>query len=1805
MKKLFFLFISMAVCTIVFSQTPVSGNITVNTTWSDPVYVVTGDVTVDPGITLTISSGVIVTFDNSRSLNTYGTINATNVTFTSSNGVPSIGDWNYIRFYTGSSSTFSGCNIEYGDYLDVAAGAVLNINSSSIIEKMYYYGIYNLGTVNLTNSTIDLTGYVSYGYGIYTSGSSVTNLNTVTVSNCLYGVYIFSEGSDVDFTNSIFSSNEWPVYVRYLGDITTGAGNNFIGNTRDAFYVYPNVMSKNWTMPYVNVPWYFRSYLQVNNTYTLTIEEENILKFTSSDGPRIYGKLVANAGIGQSIYFTSDLDDNWGGDTNGDGAATAPVYSSWQGVQFFDNSDNTSVMRRCQIRYAGQGNIGGISLYDAGPTIEYCELQQNYFGAYFQYASTPNFNYNTVGSSYLTPIAMSFEANPTFTDNILSFMDNQYDAIGLLGGTLTADANVIKRDFTTVVNITYVMLAQITVPSGRLLDIEEGVVIKSSSHTYRIIIEGKLVCDGGPGLDRIVFTSVKDDNFGNPSDTNKDGTITTPAINDMGAIIFEDGHDDTSILDYVLMKYAAVWDWDYPNGGNNHHMYSSGVAIRSLVATPPGPTISNCEFRELNYGVICYQAANPIISNNSMINIIETPFAIAAASNPTFSGNTFTNCGLDALGLVGNNVVNNGAIIKRNVAGYTNITYILLENITITNSTYLDIDPGVVIKSYRKSWTIEGGLDVNGTIAEHVVFTSFRDDNVGNPMDTNGDGNATSPAAGDWDHIEFMDDSDDSYNSFNYTDISYGGYSTPYGVVRWTNAGSDGININMNNTVIDRSSTFGLWVNGDSDPIIANTSIQNCSSDPIAISLTSDPTFTNITFAANLSNGIFLIEGLSGESLSTNATLIKRNVAGFTNIPYIIDDLTINSSAVLTVEEGIIFKFRGSYFVGIYNRGGLNATGLSGQRIIFTSIKDDGAGGDTNNDGSATVPGHDDWDGIMYYETGNDAENILEYCEIKYTGGGYSSFTGGTSTLGAARVKDVGLTINETIFQIGNGSAVGIYGSAYPSITNCDMFNFAGEPIYMAMFANPTFSGNTVTNVGRLAIGIQPETYSQIATIPQRNFAGYTNITYIFYGATINSGTTITIPAGTVFKGDYLNDLVVNGKLEVAGASGNEVVFTDFRDDDYGNPADTEQNGLSTTPDNRGPEIIFNDVSDDASFIDYAFMRYTQYPVRLYSAEPAITNNTFYRCIQGVRHSGVCEPVIDNNVFDDLSNAPIAISLVAYPSSTVGNLITGTTYKMIKVIDETLTSDQILPKRSFGGIANIPYLFGNYTIGTGVTLDIDPGVICKFQSSGYMTVNNGLRALGTAASGGYIVFTSITDDFYGGDSNADGTATTYGSSSWYGIELTTFSLPAVTLFDNCIFRWCKTGNGYGIKTNSSDPTITNCSFNNCDNGVYATAASNPTINFCDFYNITTMAVNNLTPGSFTIDAEDCWWGSVTGPTHATNPTGTGETVSDGVDFTPWGASLAINPLLGDVSLNSIIQAYDATLVLLYAIDNGLSYPLTATQQNVGDVTGNGTVMALDAAHILEFIVGLRSYFNAALLSPVSNFVSDVAFNIGDANVEPGEIFEIPLTISNVSNVQAMQMIIHYDPEYLTALEFENLIQGMNTAHIIDVEEGYVKIAYAGVESLESDLTVANIKFKAQEQMGMAIETELEVEYFVANETELTWNAHNGTVNINGLATGLINHNRLEDQMRCYPNPFTDRLTIKYSVVNDGEHVFIGIYNLFGKQVAELVNGKHASETYQIIWDGTNVNGSELYNGIYFIKYSSGEISTTKKIQIVR
>ena len=1796
MKKLFTLFAAILVCSLQsVKATDVAGHITSNTTWNaaGSPYIVTSSVYVDDGFILTVQAGVTVKFNDSQALYVYGTMNATNAIFTSNNANPTPGIWYTIQ--AGGSSgagtvTMSGCQVLYASTFLVYKKAILSttdlLNFSSHCVNVQGTARFKMtgGNIN-TNSASAAASYA----GILGNGNSFDTISGVTIQHFQYGISLNT--NDVfDVTNLTITNCNKPIYYTNSAHLIVHGTNTFTGNVFTCVYMGFSNFSDTLTLPVLNIPYYFPSWMTVNTGGRLIIGSNNILKFQNWAGLDVNGSMSAEAISGEFIYFTSIRDDNWGGDTNNDGTATAPAQSDWVGIRFQDPSiDAACLMRRCKVRYAGAGSVGGISMFNASPTIDLCDLSNNYYGVYMQYASNPVFSNNTIGSSYWTPIAMSFEANPTMPNNVLSFSDNRYDAIGLIGGTLTANSVVKKRSVTTVQNITYLMLDQIIVPAGMTMTINKGIVIKSYSNSHRIIVNGTLNATATADS-MITFTSSKDDNFGNPGDSNKDGTITSPAIGDWGGIIFNPA--STGTLNYCRIKYATNWDYSFISCSTTEWLNLAGVGMIDA-----SPVISNCEFKDLNYGISCYRASNPTISNNSMINITYTPFCISGSSDPVFTGNTFTNVTWRAIGLLGGYVCQNGTIRKRDISGYTNITYVLLGNMTINSGTSVNVEPGVVIKVNGCNLYVDGGFKTDGIAGQNVMFTSLKDDNEGNPFDTNGDGNATSPNWGDWGTIKFRATSDDSYCKINYTMVKYAAGMWPSeGSIAFENAGGQ-----INNSTITNSYNFGIYSNGNSTPAVNNVTIQNCRLDPLAMSLLSNPTYTNIVFAANGSKAIRIIEG----TLSSDAILATRDVAGISNIAYIIDRLDISSNAKLTIQPGVVIKFRDddNYGTGINVLGKLVAKGLQGNKIYFTSYADDSKGGDSNNNGNSTVPSRGDWGlssgGIIFSNTVNDT---MTCCEISYPNNGM--YFGNTQAV-----------IDNCVIQQVSYYGINIIGSSDPAISNCQFNNISYSPIRLSMFSNPSFTNCTSLNVGRMALTVAAETYAQNATVPVRNFGGYTNITYFMEGTcTINSGTTITIPAGIVFKsGVYTNEqsvamngFIVNGRLNILGSAGSKVIFTESRDDEVGNPPDMNQDGSATHPPDgisyyqqwQGTWLTFNDVSNDSSEIQHATFKYANTGISLTSASPTINQVRFEKDHTGVDLNGVSQPVVDNCTFHDLLYYPLQISLVSFPSSITNNLISGRTYKVIKVRDETLTQDVSLEKRSFGGISNIPYFFTYYTIGTGATLTVKPGVVCKFKN-GWLTVNKGLIAEGGFRADSNIVFTDYRDDFYGGDSNSDTARTIPQRGWWSGLTFNDQSLDPLCRLRNCIVKYAN----YGIQTVSASPTVTKSTIAMNNYGVYATAASNPVFSYCDFDDNCYWAIDNVNK-SFVIDARNCWWGSNLGPIQTDtqgNCTSAQELVTTAVNYTPFRTTGAADPVMGDVSLNGLVQAYDASLVLQHVVG---SITLSALQQQVADVSGTAGITAYDASLILQYVVGLIQNFPAELSRPVSPPETESQLIVGSAEVVTGNDVTVPLRVVNNVGMFSSDITIQYDPVYLSVVQVTGALPDLNTVFHNDSINGLLSIAVAGTIPLDADTTLALVTFHASSPAGGTVTTNLNAGKFYANEFDLTTGTVPGVITILDKPTAIRDNsgNEKGGLLAVFPNPSTGNATITYQVIADEQMVVIELFDLVGQKVAILVNEIQCTGKYTIAVRG---NGKVLDPGAYLIRLTMDNYSQTRKFQVVR
>ena len=79
----------------------------------------------------------------------------------------------------------------------------------------------------------------------------------------------------------------------------------------------------------------------------------------------------------------------------------------------------------------------------------------------------------------------------------------------------------------------------------------------------------------------------------------------------------------------------------------------------------------------------------------------------------------------------------------------------------------------------------------------------------------------------------------------------------------------------------------------------------------------------------------------------------------------------------------------------------------------------------------------------------------------------------------------------------------------------------------------------------------------------------------------------------------------------------------------------------------------------------------------------------------------------------------------------------------------------------------------------------------------------------------------------------------------------------------------------------------------------------------------------------------------------------------------------------------------------------------------------------------------------------------------------------------------------------------------------------------------------------------------------------------------------------------YPNPFNPVTTIQFDIPEAGE-VRLDVYNILGKKVATLVQGRHEIGGYTVGWDAAGIA-----SGIYYYRISSAKFTSTKKMILMK
>jgi hypothetical protein len=84
----------------------------------------------------------------------------------------------------------------------------------------------------------------------------------------------------------------------------------------------------------------------------------------------------------------------------------------------------------------------------------------------------------------------------------------------------------------------------------------------------------------------------------------------------------------------------------------------------------------------------------------------------------------------------------------------------------------------------------------------------------------------------------------------------------------------------------------------------------------------------------------------------------------------------------------------------------------------------------------------------------------------------------------------------------------------------------------------------------------------------------------------------------------------------------------------------------------------------------------------------------------------------------------------------------------------------------------------------------------------------------------------------------------------------------------------------------------------------------------------------------------------------------------------------------------------------------------------------------------------------------------------------------------------------------------------------------------------------------------------------------------------------------------HPNPFNPQTVIRFYLPQDQE-IFLDVYDVAGRRVARLAEGKTEKGYHEVTWDGRNSSGIGCSSGVYFSRLKAGKSTISRKIVIMR
>lgn len=384
-----------------------------------------------------------------------------------------------------------------------------------------------------------------------------------------------------------------------------------------------------------------------------------------------------------------------------------------------------------------------------------------------------------------------------------------------------------------------------------------------------------------------------------------------------------------------------------------------------------------------------------------------------------------------------------------------------------------------------------------------------------------------------------------------------------------------------------------------------------------------------------LALAFFLVLPVAEAATNISGTISSDTTWTVVDSPVIITGtVTVASGVTLTIEPGVVVKMEGSSPFII--NGTLRAIGSEAEPIYFTSSRDDEVGGDSNSNGSATLPAARDWRTIQF-NAGSVGK--LDNVVVRYGGWKNTSIkalpaiynNGGSITIDNS---EIALNGHSGIAQVGgqinlNGSSISdneyglivqngeadLTGNSFSNHTKMGLLAFGSGGLFLSdnTFLNNQAAANiglqfprTITHEGNSASGGSLNGLVLRGPVSGEVTLDGSDMPYLIdSGGTLDATGAITVTTENNLNVPTLNTLnlspgvvikfgpsafvTINGTLNVNGTKDEPVFLTSYKDDEaYG---DTNDDGSASSPSHSDwKQIKFNSGSIGA--FDFAVIRY-------------------------------------------------------------------------------------------------------------------------------------------------------------------------------------------------------------------------------------------------------------------------------------------------------------------------------------------------------------------------------------------------------------------------------------------------------------------------------------------------------------------------------------------------------------------------------------------------------------------------------------